>query len=173
MKASPIRWDATADRLGVRVQAAFHSPRAIAGFPPVRRDLPMLIGRLPVQLSLSGESASLGAWRADPEALFELGDGLIVLSGSGHGPEHTSDLWTAQFSSREMWRALANAMAVSATLRRPAIAIARAAGAVYMLSPSADVVQRVVFATSSREGRMTLEQLELACDPARGQHVGR
>lgn len=71
-----------------------------------------------------------------------------------------------------MWRALANAMAVSATLRRPAIAIARAAGAVYMLSPSTDVVQRIVFATSSREGWITLEQLELACDPARGQYLG-
>lgn len=172
MNVSPIRWDATMDRLGVRVQAAFHSRRAIEAFPPVRRDLPMLTGRQPVQLSLSGESASLGAWRADPEALYELGKGLIVLSGNTRGVEHTPDCWQEQFSTREMWRALANAMAVSATLKRPAVAVSRAAGAVYMLAPSAEVVQRIVAAAAGKSDRLSVEELELACDTAPRQYRG-
>ncbi len=170
MKASPIRWDATGDRLGVRVHAAFHSPRAVEAFPPVRRALPILIGRQPVQLSLSGEQASLGAWQADPEGLYELGQGLIVVSGHGRGTEHTPERWMEQFSTRDMWRSLANAMAVSATLKRPAIAIARAAGAVYLLSPGADVVQRIVASAAASQDRLSVEQLELACNSADGQY---
>lgn len=142
--AEPLRWTVVEPVDGVTVHAFFFVPHAFALLDAVRKELPVFGLPLPEPVHVGGTEFRLGRLQGEPAALYLHGNGYLSVTRAAPSDDHDSGNWRALLQPADIWIALANAMAVSATMRQPAAALLRAGGALYFLAPSPPVMRKLL-----------------------------
>ena len=141
--SADLTWHDEAWILGVRVRVhLFDVAEADARGDASARLLPVFHGALPRREGDDTQhpSYAVGALRAQPEAVFAHGNGLICLV-RGDTRLRDRDNWRRQFRIDAMLQTLAAAMAVSGQRQLPTAALLREPGALYQFDPSSAVLE--------------------------------
>ena len=140
-----LTWHDDTQILGVRVRVhLFDADAADARDDEAGRLLPILCGARLQRLGQPGarQSHAVGELRAQPDAVFRHGNGLICLSHKGGDARPRGhDNWRGQFRVDAMLQSRACAMAVAGQRQSPTAAMLRERGALYQFDPSSTVLE--------------------------------
>jgi len=158
-----LRWSVVEPRDGVRVHGYFFFKHMFATHDAVRRMLPVFSGALPEPVHAGDSEFRLGRLIGLPAGVYMHGDGLLSLTEAVQSPDHTLDNWRELLEPQDIWVALANAVTVSASMRKPAAALLRASGALYFLAPTDESLHKLMqVVTATEEDGATLTAAEVA-----------
>lgn len=169
-----LNWHAEADLIGVHARAFFFDAAVVdAGADRAARDLPVFRRARPTPFGADTRASFVvGDLVAQPDAVFEHGDGLIcLLRRSGEHDAHDPDRWPRQLGADAMLQAIAAAMAVAGQTQRPTAALLRCRNVLYQFDPGPPVLE--FLATHIAEARrhcgeprqVTAAQLARFCEP--------
>ncbi|GEM_PF-2394345 len=161
--AADLRWSVVEPWDGVRVHGYFFVQHMFATHDAVRKTLPIFSGRLPEPVHVGESEFRLGRLVGVPAGIYLHGNGFLCLTQAGESVDHTSANWRELLRPQDIWAALANAIAVSAAMRKPAAALLRAGGALYFFAPTDEAMQKLLQAlTPVEEGESVLSSADVA-----------
>jgi len=150
-QAAVLRWSVVEPIDGVRVHGYFFVQHMFATHDAVRKTLPIFSGRLPEPVHVGESEFRLGRLIGRPTGLYLHGNGFLCLTQATESADHTSTNWRELLQPEDIWAALANAVAVSAAMRKPAAAMLRAGGALYFMAPTDEAMERLIQAVTPTE----------------------
>ena len=158
-----LRWSVVEPQDGVRVHGYFFFQHMFATHDAVRKTLPIFSGRLPEPVHVGESEFRLGRLAGLPAGLYLHGDGFLCLTQAQESVDHTSSNWRDLLQPQDVWAALANAVAVSAAMRKPTAALLRASGALYFFAPTQEAMHKLMLAlTPTEDGGPPLSSADIA-----------
>lgn len=174
--ASPLVWHDETEVLGIGVQVHFFDADEVGARPLfTQRCLPVFGGDALPTLVAGEEHRpifSVGDVWAQPDAVFEHGDGLLCLSHRATARRGMDrQRWRRELRADTVLQALAVTMVVAGARQRPAAALLRMHDALLMLAPQPQVLE--CLATSVAAARrywsapraVSAVQLARYCEP--------
>lgn len=135
-----LRWHDEALLGGLRVRAYFVDPHHASADVDARHALATLFGDAAPRLlapAREGGGYRVGDLHAEPDAVFEHGNGVICLwLAAGERLLPPREQWAQQLRLATVVQALIAAMAVAGQTQRPTVALLRTADALYQVDPS-------------------------------------
>lgn len=158
-----LRWSVVEPWDGVRVHGYFFVQHMFATHDAVRKMLPIFSGHLPEPVHVGESEFRLGRLIGLPAGIYLHGNGFLSMTQAAESEDHTSANWRDLLAPQDIWAALANAVAVSAAMRKPTAALLRAGGALYFLAPTDEAMHRLMqVLAASEEDATALTAAEVA-----------
>jgi hypothetical protein len=173
---SNIHWHDDQLVYGIRTRAFFFDPVVVDKLPVIQRLLPFFSRARPellmTETDVGNKNVIYGELIAQPDAIFSHGNGLIALEYKSHsGRSHDRNNWTRQIRLASMLQAVIASIAVAGARSLPGAVVLRCHNVVYLLDPSAEVLQLLTSNVSAakkywQEGRrVNASQLAAYCEP--------